>query len=254
MTSDLSSKDDSLPNKPGESSERDCNANKVDDSPDNKIQGVSTVPKTTRAESSNSAQDESTKSAQVESTKSAQVESTKSAQIESSKSAQVESTESAQVESTESAQVESTESAQVESSKSAQMESSKSAQMESSKSAQVESSKSRISAKPDPNDRGFWSVLSRYFFQKGLILRCPPMSQTFSFMPCEATLLMLKPCAPPDRRREEEEEVATGGITGRQALTCVGVMVLTSSEARLRSSVVLPALSRPSNTMRSSCS
>lgn len=37
------------------------------------------------------------------------------------------------------------------------------------------------------------SVFSRYFFQKGLIFLCPPMSQTLSFMPCEATLFMLKP-------------------------------------------------------------
>lgn len=38
------------------------------------------------------------------------------------------------------------------------------------------------------------------------------------------------------------------------APTCVGVMVLTSSDARCFSSVVLPALSSPSRTMRSSCS
>ena len=36
-------------------------------------------------------------------------------------------------------------------------------------------------------------MFSRYFFQKGLIFLCPPMSQTLSFMPCEATLFMLKP-------------------------------------------------------------
>lgn len=43
------------------------------------------------------------------------------------------------------------------------------------------------------------SVFSRYFFQKGLIFRCPPMSQTFSFMPWEATLFMLKPWSRPKR-------------------------------------------------------
>lgn len=43
------------------------------------------------------------------------------------------------------------------------------------------------------------SVFSRYFFQKGLIFRCPPMSQTFSFMPWEATLFMLKPWGGPQR-------------------------------------------------------
>lgn len=37
------------------------------------------------------------------------------------------------------------------------------------------------------------SVFSRYFFQKGRIFLCPPMSQTLSFMPWEATLFMLKP-------------------------------------------------------------
>lgn len=37
------------------------------------------------------------------------------------------------------------------------------------------------------------SVFSRYFFQKGLIFLCPPISHTLSFIPWEATLLMLKP-------------------------------------------------------------
>lgn len=37
-------------------------------------------------------------------------------------------------------------------------------------------------------------------------------------------------------------------------ITCVGVMVFTSSEARLFSRVVLPALSRPRSTIRTSCS
>lgn len=44
------------------------------------------------------------------------------------------------------------------------------------------------------------SVFSRYFFQNGLIFRCPPMSQTLSFMPWEATLFMLKPWGRAQRR------------------------------------------------------
>ncbi|KAG7275722.1 hypothetical protein CRUP_009825 [Coryphaenoides rupestris] len=105
----------------------------------------------------------------------------------------------------------------------------------------------------------FWpsnpgDISSRYFFQKGLILRCPPMSQTFSFMPCEAHTLNVEAlrAARQTERRKRKSHRRDHRAPG--SLTCVGVMVLTSSEARLRSSVVLPALSRPSNTMRSSCS
>lgn len=55
------------------------------------------------------------------------------------------------------------------------------------------------------------SVFSRYFFQKGLIFLCPPMSQTLSFIPWDATLFMLKPWKKPERATCHWRPEATRG-------------------------------------------
>ncbi|CAL8311059.1 unnamed protein product [Arctogadus glacialis] len=126
--------DNNLPNIQEESSQRDCNANEVDDIPGplldansstesqpnslkaygTKLPEGRTVQKTTQAEENKSVQDESSKSVQDESSKSVQAESSKSVQDESSKSVQAESSKSVQAESSKSAQDESSKSAQDE--------------------------------------------------------------------------------------------------------------------------------------------
>lgn len=101
------------------------------------------------------------------------------------------------------------------------------------------------------------SVLPRYFFQYGRMERCPPISQTFSLKPCEWTLFMLKPCMGTQTPASPKGRVRPAALPlpwPPAAPTWVGVMVLTSSDARRFSSVVFPALSSPSRTMRSSCS